>query len=504
MKTKKFVSKFFTIKQLKSIAVITLSLNCISMFSQGNGNGPRWSPSGNTASTGDFLGTMNAFPLPIKTNNITRFTFDTNGDLIFNSLANGTSNRLMTLDATGKLSALSGTSLNNLFSSNGIGVLQKSGNDYYLPTGNLGIGIAPSSAFKLDVIGDARISNNLYVGGGIVITDQVQAATQIKGLDFKVDNSLNVTGASNFTGTATFGGKLALGGSGSTFGISYNPPSGNSPSVINFGNLIGIPVTISPCSPFYDNPPTVTQFGNLMQVYNTNGGNNYLGGPILDIGAKTTENYLNSRLAPLSINADCGSNVNIVPTGAGDVGIGGNAQNGLKLGVTATNIGFCVNTVHPADYNYNTKLYVNRNNSKAIGIFNTVTNSSGDENFVVYGDGRTAIGGNYIPFGYKLAVEGTMIAEEVVIRLRPNWPDYVFKKDYKLMPLLKVEEFIKNNSHLPNIPSDNEIQANGLQTGEMISKQMEKIEELTLYLIELKKEIEILKAENKEIKKQIK
>ena len=88
--------------------------------------------------------------------------------------------------------------------------------------------------------------------------------------------------------------------------------------------------------------------------------------------------------------------------------------------------------------------------------------------------------------------------------LRPNWPDYVFSKDYKLMPLNKVEEFINKNSHLPNIPTTQEIKTGGLNTGLILSKQMEKIEELTLYLIDLKKEIELLKVENNILKEKVK
>jgi hypothetical protein len=61
---------------------------------------------------------------------------------------------------------------------------------------------------------------------------------------------------------------------------------------------------------------------------------------------------------------------------------------------------------------------------------------------------------------------------------------------------LEVENFIKKNNHLPGIPSAKTIEANGINVGEMQKLQMQKIEELTLYIIELKKEIEKLKAKN--------
>lgn len=122
-----------------------------------------------------------------------------------------------------------------------------------------------------------------------------------------------------------------------------------------------------------------------------------------------------------------------------------------------------------------------------------------DGNAVVTGALR--IGGTVTPSGYKLAVDGKAICTELLVRLVPSWPDYVFNKEYKLPELNAVEEFIKKNNHLPGIPNAKTIEANGLNIGEMQKIQMEKIEELTLYIIELKKEIENLKQQ-KEDKKQ--
>jgi hypothetical protein len=91
----------------------------------------------------------------------------------------------------------------------------------------------------------------------------------------------------------------------------------------------------------------------------------------------------------------------------------------------------------------------------------------------------------------KLAVNGKIEATEVVVQT--TVPDYVFEDDYKLMPLSKVEQNIKQNKHLPDIPSAKEVEKTGLNLGEMSSKLLKKIEELTLYVIELKKENESLK-----------
>lgn len=71
--------------------------------------------------------------------------------------------------------------------------------------------------------------------------------------------------------------------------------------------------------------------------------------------------------------------------------------------------------------------------------------------------------------------------------------DYVFENDYKLKSLEDVEAFIKKNKHLPGVLGKAEVDAKGFQVGEMTKKVLEKVEELTLYLIELKKENEQLK-----------
>jgi hypothetical protein len=125
----------------------------------------------------------------------------------------------------------------------------------------------------------------------------------------------------------------------------------------------------------------------------------------------------------------------------------------------------------------------NFNSSHRLGV---------DGNAVVTGALR--VGTTVTPAGYKLAVDGKAICTELLVRLVPNWPDYVFNNNYKLPELVEVENFIKKNNHLPGIPSAKTIEANGMNVGEMQKLQMQKIEELTLYIIELKKEIEKLKA----------
>jgi len=115
---------------------------------------------------------------------------------------------------------------------------------------------------------------------------------------------------------------------------------------------------------------------------------------------------------------------------------------------------------------------------------------------MAYYPGSAQLGINCLPqAGYHLAVRGLIKSQEIVVELA-NWADYVFDNNYTLKPLAEVEQYIKENKHLPNIPSASDIKQNGLKVGELQNKMMEKIEELTLYIIELRKEIDLLKHHN--------
>jgi len=96
------------------------------------------------------------------------------------------------------------------------------------------------------------------------------------------------------------------------------------------------------------------------------------------------------------------------------------------------------------------------------------------------------------PGAYKLGVNGTIHAKAVVVDLL-GWADYVFRKDYQLMPLVQVSSYIGQNRHLPGLPSEKEVESNGLDLGEMNKLLTKKVEELTLYLIEEDKDKAALK-----------
>lgn len=96
---------------------------------------------------------------------------------------------------------------------------------------------------------------------------------------------------------------------------------------------------------------------------------------------------------------------------------------------------------------------------------------------------------------------GTVYATRVRVMEAQNFPDYVFKSDYELMPLNQLEEYIANEKHLPNMPTAKEVEANGADLGEINRVLVEKVEELTLYMIAMDKRMKTLEEENKSLKK---
>lgn len=113
--------------------------------------------------------------------------------------------------------------------------------------------------------------------------------------------------------------------------------------------------------------------------------------------------------------------------------------------------------------------------------------------FIVKGDGNVGIGTTNTG-SHKLAVEGSIGAREVRVYLG-EWADFVFEKDYKLPSLEEVEEHIQENGHLKDIPSAAVVAQEGISVGEMNARLLQKVEELTLYMIEQNKQIQALQSQ---------
>lgn len=105
--------------------------------------------------------------------------------------------------------------------------------------------------------------------------------------------------------------------------------------------------------------------------------------------------------------------------------------------------------------------------------------------------------------GHKLAVNGTIRAKEIKVE-STNWPDYVFGENYDLRSLSEVEQFVKANKHLPGIPDQKQIEKEGINLGEMNRRLLEKVEELTLHLIDEQKARLVIEQEMVDLRKEIK
>jgi hypothetical protein len=103
-----------------------------------------------------------------------------------------------------------------------------------------------------------------------------------------------------------------------------------------------------------------------------------------------------------------------------------------------------------------------------------------------------------LPVNCKLSVAGGIQAQEVLVNT--GWADYVFAPEYHLQPLSEVAAYVKENQHLPGIPSAAEVEKNGVAVGEMESKILAKVEELTLHMIAADERIQELERQNRELK----
>lgn len=170
----------------------------------------------------------------------------------------------------------------------------------------------------------------------------------------------------------------------------------------------------------------------------------------------------------------------------GNVGIGLTTP-GQKLHVNGNGQidgKFYVNTNATTDWDYGLAVSANRDKTKVLAVTRSQT---GADLFTVWGNG--------------VVNTKTLYSEEIEVRsdaIGIYWPDYVFKSDYELTPIKEVEAYIKEHSHLPNVPSQAEISKNGINVAEMDAILLRKVEELTLYIIKLEKEVDALKEANKQ------
>jgi len=152
-----------------------------------------------------------------------------------------------------------------------------------------------------------------------------------------------------------------------------------------------------------------------------------------------------------------------------------------------------------AGYNLGAYLsYDGLKNKFHIGTNNYGTYSSAIT--VIRSSGRVGIGTENPASGFMLSVNGRIKSKGILCSV-DGWADFVFRNDYRLRPLVEVESFITENGHLPEIPSEKEVMENGIDLQVMDQKLLQKVEELTLYIIAQQKKLEALQQQVNSLKK---
>jgi hypothetical protein len=201
----------------------------------------------------------------------------------------------------------------------------------------------------------------------------------------------------------------------------------------------------------------------------------------------------------------------IYNTNTGNVGIGTStpgtlldaAKNMSEPAISVRNLGGTGGATYRmydqmsnADWKFkatNTGGFKIRDNQYGLDVIQIEANS---ESNMIYinAAGQMGIGTTTIGAGTKLKVPGKIVCQEIEVTLTSPSGNPVFDEDYSLMTLSELESFIKQEKHLPGVPLADEMFASGSNVGEMVSILLQKVEELTLYVIELKKENEKLKS----------
>jgi hypothetical protein len=180
-----------------------------------------------------------------------------------------------------------------------------------------------------------------------------------------------------------------------------------------------------------------------------------------------------------------------------NLGVDSHSKDGFTIDFNSTNdnkIAFRVNTA-----NNLAKVYDVRNTAYNKSVFSLTGNGLMTLHAVENSGNLFKIQNMYDQDVFRIGVNGVVWSTEVNVALKENFPDYVFASYYKLMSLAELSAYIARNNHLPNVPTAQEVAANGLNLGEMQRIQMEKIEENTLYILQLEERLKKLEAQNEQL-----
>lgn len=330
--------------------------------------------------------------------------------------------------------------------------------------------------------GDATIGGTLTTTGNTTFNGKVGigTSTPIHSLQINANNFVNSVGATSVIKTSN----ATITNDFTTTGVNYPKPLGLGVMTGN-GYNADIPLTQQGWYSGYGSyvggwfdvnagSETSTNITGVVSVPRGTGSGNAFGfySNLTNVGSGFTKYGIYSE----------GETSNYF---SGNVGIGTTNTNGDILAVKSTDhTGIHLNYTTTGNWGYAMPINVTRDPSKDCSTVAFAIIDNGHETFRILSNG--VIGAKKI------------YAESIEVRtdaLSINWFDNVFHNDYKLRPLTQVEDFVKKNSHLPDIPSEKEVKEKGINIAQMDGLLLKKIEELTLYVIQQQKEIELLKAQ---------
>jgi hypothetical protein len=371
-------------------------------------------------------------------------TVNQNGDVVLNKIANPIETNVLTSNAnlmTSNVNSISSSSTIINSISNSV-----NSNNQLITTVN-GVASTPVNLPETDDQSLSLTGNTLSISNGNSVT--LPTYNYTPQLLTQSENTITLSnGGGSFT-LPTFNDTDAQ-------SLALN---GNTLSISN-GNSVTLPN-------YVDTPQTLSQTGNTVTLSN-GGGSFTMPNTSVTAGTNVTVSGSGTSASPYVISA-------------GDTSL--YANNGTINSATTTN-GNRVVTMNNSNIWFQSAA-ADTNSKIYIGTTATYPSTTGN---------------------YKLYVEGGILTEKVKVALRStaNWADYVFEKNYDLMPLKNVEEYIAIHKHLPGIDSASELAKNGLDLAEMQAKHMAKIEEMMLYIIDQNKTIEKNIKDIEELKKQVK
>lgn len=346
--------------------------------------------------------------------------------------------------------------------------------------GNVGLGTTTPTA-RLTVAGSTRIDSTLTVNDSVVM----QSSARV-GEDLKVDGNLyipNIPTLQHFTNESI----LVKDINGLTQSISAQSMA---------GTIYSLSCELVGANPIWNNGPNklYTECSGVRVGIGTNS-------PEFTLDcrgdAKTTGHLWANQSLSVGANMNTFSKVNIVNTN----------RTAVLQANTVGNIKPYQRLMYFEYDHADTKILEVQNPTAGYTAFSLHSNGEMDihngvaQIFHLGTNGMLSLHNNSMET-FRVEANGMVRARKIKVDSE-TWADYVFDENYKLLPLNELEVFLKKNKHLPSIPSEKQIIEEGIDVTEMNVKMMEKIEELTLYLIQQNKKLEKQSKELEELKAEV-